>query len=662
MATSQPTICPAGTYCLEGTVSPVPCPPGTYSNVSGAVSLEECRACRPGTECPGSGNTIETQCDLGTYQPNSGNASCLFCEAGTYQPNRGATRCRICREGHYCGVGTRVGTQCPGGTYNPDRGAQDESACLPCEIGHYCGPGSAQMTRCDEGKQGKFARADVDGMCTRCESPTWSDSGSSECDRCIPNHYLAILPNSSYFQIDRADDTIIILPNGTKWVRPEDQCLICNRGDAEQRDLDCSDRNATLSTLKLNANRWRISPDSRTIYNCTYIMKDGEIVTPCLGGSYAGVDGNGYRKPGYHGPQCKLCNNTYLISNGLRSRGSYFNAAYAECIECPETTMVVGVILGGIALFALCAIALIYVLYHAPPCCRSLGVFVRRIGLKAGSYALMPKFKILIALYQIVIEIPTVYEVDLPDEYYEWMSFLTGFMSFFAWDDLTIPGSCMPSYFLRSSVAMRTLLRGLVPLVAMLAVIPLNVSRVVLLHLFKRKKKEKKVRKLNTTRSNESGNEMSFRATAEGEQDNTMWKAAVKGFVNTLPLVLFIAFCFCATVSSGLFAAWSCVDFERESYQHRSYFLRADLSVLCPQYDEIKQEWRDEDHAYSQLQAISIVFIFIWPIGIPLLYLSVLLPSRYELIQKRSTRLVRAPHSFTASISPTSSSGSRSFY
>ena len=35
------------------------------------------------------------------------------------------------------------------------------------------------------------------------------------------------------------------------------------------------------------------------------------------------------------------------------------------------------------------------------------------------SYGLIPKLKILIALYQMVVSIPQVYDVDLPQEYYE---------------------------------------------------------------------------------------------------------------------------------------------------------------------------------------------------------------------------------------------------
>ena len=56
-----------------------------------------------------------------------------------------------------------------------------------------------------------------------------------------------------------------------------------------------------------------------------------------------------------------------------------------------------------------------------PRRCRAALVWIRRVLIKAGSHALIPKIKLLIALYQTVISIPTVYDVALPPAYYRWM-------------------------------------------------------------------------------------------------------------------------------------------------------------------------------------------------------------------------------------------------
>jgi hypothetical protein len=62
----------------------------------------------------------------------------------------------------------------------------------------------------------------------------------------------------------------------------------------------------------------------------------------------------------------------------------------------------------------------------------------------------------------------------------------------------------------------------------------------------------------------------------------------------------------------------------------RREFLREDMSVECStdEHDQIKQ--------------IAYVFFAIWPLGVPLLYLLMLLPCRDALISSRSTPLTRA--------------------
>ena len=44
-----------------------------------------------------------------------------------------------------------------------------------------------------------------------------------------------------------------------------------------------------------------------------------------------------------------------------------------------------------------------------------------RSYVRARHFALVPKAKIMIAMYQCVTLVPTVYDVELPIEYYEWM-------------------------------------------------------------------------------------------------------------------------------------------------------------------------------------------------------------------------------------------------
>ena len=54
---SVPTICPAGSYCPEGTRHEAEylCPAGTFSNSTGLYNYTQCTPCTPGMYCQGEG-------------------------------------------------------------------------------------------------------------------------------------------------------------------------------------------------------------------------------------------------------------------------------------------------------------------------------------------------------------------------------------------------------------------------------------------------------------------------------------------------------------------------------------------------------------------------------------------------------------------------------
>lgn len=208
----------------------------------------------------------------------------------------------------------------------------------------------------------------------------------------------------------------------------------------------------------------------------------------------------------------------------------------------------------------------------------------------------------------------------------------------FDWSEFVVPGECLPGGF-----AVRVVLRGVVPLAVMLAAVPLTLLKAAVMHV---------------------------------ARCQPGWPPFYRALLSTLPLVLFIAFCFCASVSAGLFAAWSCVAYEVGTPRDAATpnlrsFLRADLSVECIDTDGtppptearalprglhappplrpqpalslmVSASLRGGAANYTEIQLKSWIFIVVWPIGVPLLFLLVLLPSRKAIMQKRSTRLVRA--------------------
>jgi hypothetical protein len=105
-------------------------------------------------------------------------------------------------------------------------------------------------------------------------------------------------------------------------------------------------------------------------------------------------------------------------------------------------------------------------------------------------------------------------------------------------------------------------------------------------------------------------------------------KAAV---LYALPFLIFIAFCLVQSVSAGVFSAWDCIEFQLDSTSGvTKAFLRGDLSIEC------------ESDMHTQMQNLSYAFFAVWPVGMPVFFLLVLLASREAIVKKCSTPLTHA--------------------
>jgi len=124
-----------------------------------------------------------------------------------------------------------------------------------------------------------------------------------------------------------------------------------------------------------------------------------------------------------------------------------------------------------------------------------------------------------------------------------------------------------------------------------------------------------------------------------------------EGVRKTLPLILFILFCLCTSVSKSLFAAWNCVDVELSTTHGGdgvpvvavAQFLRDDLTIMCD----------GSSGEYQRILIAAIILVFIWPIGVPLLYLVVLVPIRRPIMEKRVTSSTRATQFLHKEYEPT---------
>ena len=177
------TLCPPNTFSREGYSECVPCPEGSFSIEGSAACLTcsdrqvavydnflgtlSCQACRAGyyfnaakracDQCPaGAFCTADSSpkvCPLGRYNENRGSSSCKDCPNGTVgntecsdSPTCAAsvrTACVSCPPGRFSNaVGATQCELCPSGRFSAQSGARNAAECLNCELNAICGAGS----------------------------------------------------------------------------------------------------------------------------------------------------------------------------------------------------------------------------------------------------------------------------------------------------------------------------------------------------------------------------------------------------------------------------------------------------------------------------------------------------------------------------------------
>ena len=574
-------LCPAGYWCGAATSEPLPCEAGTY--------------CEAGSPAPSS-------CPEGTHSSSTMRTTvqdCTACPAGS-SCAAGSAEPSLCSAGRFGEVnGSATCSQCLGGTYQGGEGA---TACSLCTAGHYCIPGAVTPSPCPAGSWSPATGLGDTSGCLSCPVGSWCPEGVSEPTTCDAGT-IGVQERLT------ASEFCSVCISPTWSLAGSSECSMCIEGwyeeprDAAAGDaLQCSECldgaacavNTSLAKVNLDRGHWRLSATSQVVSTCVQVNVTGDDGTsrwegPCQGGDTVGVDGAGYCEPLHSGPRCELCD----LADGSRL---YFDSSAGRCTDCPgagkSSLVIIGTLVGVLLLMGGCM-----VVYRRPPRrLRRCSEMQHRLMFRLLGLGLIPKCKLLIAFYQSVQALPKVYSVELPPEYYEWMQVVDWLE--LDWTALVVPGSCLGGGYLT-----RFLLKGLVPLGAMgvllLAGVLFDASRA--------------------------------RAVPASGGARTGPPPLWQGLLKTLPLVLFLSFFLCASVSTSIFAAWSCVEFADDSSAGtRRYFLREDLSTECYGAE------------HDRIRASGHVLMVVWPIAMPLLYLLLLLPCRHAIWQKRPTSLVRA--------------------
>ncbi|CBZ54547.1 hypothetical protein NCLIV_049760 [Neospora caninum Liverpool] len=125
-ALASSNVCPAGHYCPPGTGRPYPCPAGTYAPSRGSKDPSHCVPCSAGYFCSRGSAHPTGVCPAGTYCPQ-GTSVPQPCPAGFSCPE-GAIKPASCPASSYCPGVTGKALECPLGTYCPV-GAQFPEPC-----------------------------------------------------------------------------------------------------------------------------------------------------------------------------------------------------------------------------------------------------------------------------------------------------------------------------------------------------------------------------------------------------------------------------------------------------------------------------------------------------------------------------------------------------
>jgi hypothetical protein len=109
------------------------------------------------------------------------------------------------------------------------------------------------------------------------------------------------------------------------------------------------------------------------------------------------------------------------------------------------------------------------------------------------------------------------------------------------------------------------------------------------------------------------------------------WRATfVSAFQSTVPVSLLICFMSVITVSDKIFAVFDCVEVEADSLQvvaQTRLFMRSQLDMEC---DKSIPDYR-------RIWAIAMTLLFIWPVGMPILFMLSMLPIRADLLKGHQT-------------------------
>ena len=392
----------------------------------------------------------------------------------------------------------------------------------------------------------------------------------------------------------KTEEACIKCQTGRDSVPGSEECTICaigysrplaNSSAAECQPCDAEAtscvRNTTRETLAMNPGYWRHSTATAETHRC----KLSGSWTPCRGGMDGGLEGDGYCKQGFRGPRCEVCSGPAYARR--------FDKLDAQCHDC-------GSVAAKTTAISVAVLCLLLAAFGAQSALDGFeGSTVSNLLLKGVRYAqaiwrtagMRFKVKALVGFYQCLAAVPSVFDVVAPiglEEYAQWMRLIELPSEL---ENIVVPAACLGNYRTRIW-ASSTWPIGLVLVCAM------GSMGWEMLHTCFRKKEP-------------------FLAAMLG------------GVCRVLPLTLGLTFLVVPSTSMRLFRTFHCVTIEYGQGDARRY-LEPDLELSCDSDD------------FEKTRSLALLFIAVWPIGIPLLYAVLLWASLDAVVRDEPTALSTA--------------------
>ena len=307
----------------------------------------------------------------------------------------------------------------------------------------------------------------------------------------------------------------------------------------------------------------------------------------------AAHDGDGYcnndTHGGYHGPRCELC-------NGL-AYSKYFDRLEARCRDCGDVTArSTAIFVAALVLFP-AGVGFNTASKHLEGV-RAFAILLRgarraKVIWKAAGMRF--KVKALVGFYQCIAAVPSVYNVVPPlglEEYTRWIDLFELPSDL---ENMFVPSACLGDY------RTRIMLGSLWPIILVLIIAAVLIVWELI--------------RLCSRKTELTPQSVGF--------------AVRTGLQRVLPLTLFLSFLVVPSVSTRVFKAFLCEPIKYSEDEVRRY-LRADLTLVC------------DSSEHDETTAAAYLFIAMWPVGIPLLYLILLALSRKAIRDRVPTTLSSA--------------------